>query len=60
MFLDYLICYQFCSDLEYTCRRPRIIYDKNEVKQWVQARKKNYPTSVNINKVNVYIFMFFY
>jgi hypothetical protein len=34
-------------------KRPRIIYDANEVKQWLEARKKNYPTSVNINKVNV-------
>lgn len=59
MFLDHLICYQFCIDLVYTCRRPPIIYDKKEVKQWVQARKKNYPTSANINKVNVYTFMFF-
>ncbi|KAM3333256.1 hypothetical protein ACQJBY_028392 [Aegilops geniculata] len=31
-------------------KRPPIIYDKKEVKQWVQARKKNYPTSANINK----------
>ncbi|EEE55572.1 hypothetical protein OsJ_03849 [Oryza sativa Japonica Group] len=31
-------------------KRPRIIYDANEVKQWLEARKKNYPTSVNINK----------
>lgn len=31
-------------------KRPSIIYDANEVKQWVEARKKNYPTSVNINK----------
>ncbi|KAG8078264.1 hypothetical protein GUJ93_ZPchr0007g3515 [Zizania palustris] len=31
-------------------KRPPIIYDANEVKQWVEARKKNYPTSVNINK----------
>ncbi|CAM0883117.1 unnamed protein product [Alopecurus aequalis] len=31
-------------------KRPPIIYDPNEVKQWVHARKKNYPTSVNINK----------
>ncbi|CAL4973473.1 unnamed protein product [Urochloa decumbens] len=31
-------------------KRPLIIYDANEVKQWVEARKKNYPTSVNINK----------
>ncbi|KAM0852529.1 hypothetical protein ACQ4PT_051699 [Festuca glaucescens] len=31
-------------------KRPPIIYDQNEVKQWVQARKKNYPTSVNVNK----------
>ncbi|GJN17378.1 hypothetical protein PR202_gb04439 [Eleusine coracana subsp. coracana] len=26
---------------------PPIIYDANEVKQWLEARKKNYPTSVN-------------
>uniref|UniRef100_A0ACD5W1I4 Uncharacterized protein n=1 Tax=Avena sativa TaxID=4498 RepID=A0ACD5W1I4_AVESA len=31
-------------------KRPPIIYDPNEVKQWVQARKKNYPTSVNVDK----------
>ncbi|CAO1946364.1 unnamed protein product [Urochloa humidicola] len=31
-------------------KRPPIIYDASEVKQWVEARKKNYPTSVNINK----------
>ncbi|KAI5003311.1 hypothetical protein ZWY2020_030471 [Hordeum vulgare] len=31
-------------------KRPPIIYDKNEVKQWVQARKKNYPTRANVNK----------
>lgn len=35
-----------------TCRPPPIIYDANEVKQWVEARKKNYPTSVNVNKVH--------
>ncbi|GJM92783.1 hypothetical protein PR202_ga09280 [Eleusine coracana subsp. coracana] len=28
-------------------KRPPIIYDANEVKQWLEARKKNYPTSVN-------------
>ncbi|KAM0898386.1 hypothetical protein ACQ4PT_021980 [Festuca glaucescens] len=31
-------------------KRPPIIYDQNEVQQWLQARKKNYPTSVNVNK----------
>lgn len=31
-------------------KRPPICYDTNEVKQWVEARKKNYPTSVNVNK----------
>ncbi|CAO2197190.1 unnamed protein product [Urochloa humidicola] len=31
-------------------KRPPIIYDANEVKQWIEARKKNYPTSVNIKK----------
>ncbi|KAF0892115.1 hypothetical protein E2562_013492 [Oryza meyeriana var. granulata] len=31
-------------------KRPPIIYDANEVKQWLEARKKNYPTSVNIKK----------
>nr|CAB3478649.1 unnamed protein product [Digitaria exilis] len=31
-------------------KRPPIIYDANEVKQWLEARKKNYPTSTNINK----------
>ncbi|XP_040378163.1 LOW QUALITY PROTEIN: probable ADP-ribosylation factor GTPase-activating protein AGD14 [Oryza brachyantha] len=31
-------------------KRPPIIYDANEVKQWLEARKKNYPSSVNINK----------
>lgn len=31
-------------------KRLPIVYDANEVKQWVEARKKNYLTSVNINK----------
>uniref|UniRef100_A0A0D9V721 FMR1-interacting protein 1 conserved domain-containing protein n=1 Tax=Leersia perrieri TaxID=77586 RepID=A0A0D9V721_9ORYZ len=31
-------------------KRPPIIYDAKEVKQWLEARKKNYPTSANINK----------
>ncbi|TVU36587.1 hypothetical protein EJB05_18525, partial [Eragrostis curvula] len=31
-------------------KRPPIIYDANEVKQWLEARKKNYPTSINVNK----------
>ncbi|XP_062181081.1 uncharacterized protein LOC133885382 [Phragmites australis] len=44
-----------CSDIPAPAsggrrKRPPTIYDANEVKQWVEARKKNYPTSVNINK----------
>ncbi|WVZ68448.1 hypothetical protein U9M48_017385 [Paspalum notatum var. saurae] len=31
-------------------KRLPIVYDANEIKQWVEARKKNYPTKVNINK----------
>lgn len=42
----------------YACRRPPIFYDANEVKQWLEARKKNYPTTVNINKVNVHTYVF--
>jgi hypothetical protein len=59
MFIEYLAGYRCFSDLVYSCRRPPIIYDQNEVKQWLQARKKNYPTSVNVNKVNVYINVFY-
>lgn len=44
-----------CSDIAAPAsggrrKPPPIIYDANEVKQWVEARKKNYPTSVNVNK----------
>jgi hypothetical protein len=47
-------------DIQCMCRRPLIIYDANEVKQWLEARKKNYPTSVNVNKVNYYLCVSFY
>ncbi|KAG0539867.1 hypothetical protein BDA96_03G359100 [Sorghum bicolor] len=44
-----------CSDIPAPAsggrrKPPRIIYDANEVKRWVEARKKNYPTSVNVHK----------